>query len=96
MKLEVNMANLQIKGINDDLYSQIKQLAASENRSVSQEVLYLIKLYLSNKKSFDKIKTPAQTLLELSGTWEDNRTAEEIIQDIRSSRKNSKKFKEGF
>ena len=90
------MANLQIKGINDDLYNQIKQLAVSENRSVSQEVLYLIKLYLSNKDSFEKLKTPAQTLLDLCGSWEDNRSADTIVQDIRSSRKNSNKYREGF
>lgn len=90
------MANLQIKGINDDLYNQIKKLAASENRSVSQEVLYLIRLYLSNKKSFESIQSPAQTLLDLSGSWKDNRMAEEIIDDLRSSRINSQKLETGF
>ena len=44
------MANLQIKGIDDTLYSQLKALAASENRSVSQEVLFLVKSYLANRK----------------------------------------------
>jgi len=90
------MANLQIKNMNDDLYNQIKQLAASENRSISQEVQHLIKLYLSNKKFFETIKTPAQSLIDISGTWDDNRSAEMIIQDIRSSRKNSNKYQEGF
>jgi hypothetical protein len=36
------MANLQIKGIDDDLYAQIKSLAVSENRSVSQQILFLV------------------------------------------------------
>ena len=45
------MANLQIKGIKDDLYAQIKNLAASENRSVSQQVLFLIKEHISKKKN---------------------------------------------
>ena len=40
------MANLQIKGIADDLYKKIKELAASENRAVSQQILFLIKEYL--------------------------------------------------
>ena len=30
------MANLQIKGIDDELYNEIKKLAVSEKRSVSQ------------------------------------------------------------
>ncbi len=34
------MANLQIKGIDDELYNEIKKLAASEKRSISQQVLF--------------------------------------------------------
>jgi hypothetical protein len=29
---------------------------------------------------------PAQVLLELSGSWEDDRTADEIIADLKQSR----------
>ena len=32
-------------------------------------------------------KAPAQVLLELSGSWEDDRTTEEIIADMKQSRK---------
>ena len=35
------MANLQIKGIDDELYNEIKKLAAAEKRSVSQQILFL-------------------------------------------------------
>ena len=42
------MANLQIKGMDDDLYARLKSLAASENRSISQQVIFLFKLYMSN------------------------------------------------
>ena len=90
------MANLQIKGIDDSLYDQIKKLAKSENRSISQQVLYLIKSYLSKKELIQRIKTPAQILLELSGSWEDDRTPDEIVSDIRRSRKISKKLSRGF
>ena len=89
------MSNLQIKGIDDALYTQIKELAASENRSVSQQILYLVKRYLANKKQFQEAKMPAQVLLELSGYWEDNRSADEIVSDIKHARKNSSRFKEG-
>ena len=34
-----SMANLQIKGMDDALYASLKDLAASENRSISQQVL---------------------------------------------------------
>jgi len=90
------MANLQIKGIKDELYAQIKNLAASQNRSVSQQVLFLIKEHLSKKKHLDSIKTPARVLLELSGSWEDNRKPEDIVKEIKRARKNSKKLEQGF
>ena len=32
----IEMANLQIKGIDDELYNEIKKLAATEKQSVSQ------------------------------------------------------------
>ena len=90
------MANLQIKGIDDGLYAQIKSLAASENRSVSQQVLFLIKEHLSKKKHLDSIKTSVGILLELSGSWEDERKAEDIVKEIKRARKNSIKLRKGF
>ena len=90
------MANLQIKGIEDNLYKEIKKMAASENRSVSQQVLSLIKEYMARKGKIQSLKPPAQVLLELSGSWEDNRSADKIISEIKRGRKNSKKLKKGF
>jgi hypothetical protein len=76
------MANLQIKGVDDALYAELKRLAADENRSVSQQALFLMKEYLAKKKQMMKSKTSAQSLLHLAGAWEDERTAEEIILKI--------------
>jgi len=90
------MANLQIKGIDDNLYERLKAIAASENRSVSQQVLFLVKSYLAKGKAIDEMKTPAQVLLELSGSWDDRRSSEEIIREIKKGRKSSRKLKEGF
>jgi hypothetical protein len=90
------MANLQIKGIEDSLYAQIKDLAAAENRSVSQQVLYLLKSHLARREHLQKTRTSAQVLLELSGSWSDSRQPEEIIKEIRAARKNSKKLGRGF
>ncbi len=82
------MANLQIKSIDDQLYAQLKELAASENRSISQQVLFLVRSYLSRKHQLQKVKTPAQVLLELSGSWEDSRSADQIIAELKKARKN--------
>ncbi len=90
------MANLQIKGMDDNLYKRLKVIAASENRSVSQQVLFLVKSYLAKGKAIDEMKTPAQVLLELSGSWDDSRSSKEIIREIRKGRKSSRKLEAGF
>jgi len=90
------MANLQIKNIQDDLYEEIKKLAAAENRSISQQVLFLVKEYLAKRKHLTAAKSPAQVLLELSGSWEEDKNAEQIIKEIKSARKSSRKLEKGF
>lgn len=90
------MANLQIKGIDDRLYEEIKALAAMENRSVSQQVLFLLRLMISRKNPLGVAKSPGEMLLELSGSWQDPKNPEDIVSEIRSARKNSEKLKKGF
>ena len=90
------MANLQIKGMADDLYRQLKDLAAEENRSVSQQVLFLIRRSLAQRRSRRKYDSAAEVLLSLAGAWEDTRTEDEIIADIRRARRSSTKLSEGL
>ena len=90
------MANLQIKNIDDGFYLQIKSLADAENRSISQQVIFLIKDYLSKKQSISRMKTSAQLLLDLSGSWDEGIEADEIILRIKRKRSNSKKLSQGF
>ena len=90
------MANLQIKGMDDAVYEELKKLAAAENRSVSQQTLFLIKDYLAKKQRLGALKTPAQVFLDLAGSWEGEDSAEEIIAKIKKARKSSTKLKEGF
>ena len=90
------MANLQVKGIDDDLYDQLKKLALNENRSISQEIIFLIKTHLSVKKTASSLRTPAEVLLQLSGSWNDQRTADEIIAEIRNHHENSERLQGGL
>ena len=90
------MANLQIKGIDDGLYAQLKSIAASENRSVSQQVLFLLKNYLAKKHRIQETETPAQVLLDLSGSWQDSRSSEQIVKELKKARKRSKKLAKVF
>ncbi|MBU4319790.1 MAG: hypothetical protein Q8N12_07740 [Thermodesulfovibrionales bacterium] len=84
------MAILQVRDIDDRLYSSLKDLAKSENRSLSQEVISILEKYLSNPSVFKN--NPTKEFLSLSGSWDDERTADEIIDDIKRSRKKSKRF----
>ena len=90
------MPTIRITEIDDNLYEEIKRSAAAENRSVSRQVAFMLKDYVAKRHLLSKTKTPAQVLLELSGTWEDKRSAEEIVRGIRKARRNSKKLSGGF
>ena len=90
------MANLQIKNIDDELYAQLGKIAAAENRSITQQVLYLIKGDLARRKSIEVIPTPAETLLELSGSWAGDESATETLATINNGRRNSEKLQGGF
>lgn len=77
------VANLNIKGIDEELYNELKRIAAEENRSVSQQMLLLIKDYIAKRQKVRGAKCPAQVLLDLSGSWRDDRKPEEIISEIK-------------
>ena len=82
------MANLQIKGIDNELYNELKKIAVEENRSVSQQTLFLIRDYVAKRQKVRRMKSPGQVLLDLSGSWKDDRKTEEIVSEIRKARKN--------
>lgn len=86
------MAILQVRDLNDGLYLSLKQLAQLENRSISQEVISILEKYLSNPSLFKN--NPTQEFLRLSSSWDDSRNSEEIITDIKTSRKNTKRFEQ--
>lgn len=90
------MANLQIKGMDDHLYERLREMAAAHNRSVSQQVLFLVKSYLAKGATALETKTVAESLLELAGSWNDARDPAEIVREIRKGRKNSGKLAQGF
>ena len=85
------MATLQVRDVDDQLYESLKKLAANEKRSLSQEVIHIIETFMANPQLHKHDYT--EEFLQLSGSWEDDRSAEEIIKDIRSHRSNSRRFK---
>lgn len=84
------MAILQVRDVDDILYEALKNRAKLKRRSISQEVINIIENYLSKPSIANQDQTDA--FLNLSGAWEGEESAEEIIDKIRSSRKKSKRF----
>lgn len=91
------MANLQVKGIDEGLYAQLKDLAVAENRSVSQEVIHLVKTHLASRTGWQgNPPNPAEILLQLAGSWQDARSAEKIVSEINAARVNSQRLGGGL
>lgn len=89
------MATLQVRSMDDALYRALGARAAMENRSISQEVIVIVKDYLSRPSSRHQSMT-AQ-FLELCGSWQDDRSEEEISAEIRNARvENAERFGEVF
>jgi plasmid stability protein len=86
------MAVLQVRTMDDDLYAALGRRAAMDNRSISQEVIAIIKEFLAKPASSVSPETEA---FKLAGSWVDDRSAEEIAGSIRAARK-SDRFKETF
>jgi plasmid stability protein len=84
------MAILQVRDIDDRLYDTLKQKAQIDNRSISQEVISILETYLSNPDIYNINST--REFLKLS--WDDNRNADEIIDNLMKDRKNEKSFGE--
>ena len=84
------MAILQIKGIDDALYARLRQMAAADHRSISQEVLHLIEQYLTLQEGHPATATSARALLALAGSWDDERGADEISATVRAARRNAR------
>jgi len=79
------MATLQVKGMNDSLYRALAARAAREGRSISQQVTRILQDHLASNRGTAE-ETTAE-LLELCGSWADERPEEEIAADLRRARK---------
>jgi len=86
------MATLQVKSIDDKLYKLLGIKAKMDNRSISQEVITILKEYLSEPRKRNAV-IATDRFLEMCGTWKDDRNSEEIISDIRNKRKTVTRFK---
>jgi len=87
------MATLQVKGIDETLYKALGARAAMDNRSISQEVVAMIKEFLNRPQRDARGATMA--FLELSGSWKDEKPAREIAKSLRRARRSRRRFSKG-
>jgi len=87
------MASITVRNIPDDVLGKIKALSSIDRRSVNNEILVILERGTYDEYA-EKLQKPKylskSTQLEiwrrLAGTWEDNRSAKEIIEDIYTHR----------
>lgn len=84
------MATLQVRSIDDQLYEALGKLAARDHRSISQEVVAILKEHLS--QPVRHTATTTEEFLSLCGTWQEDRSAEEIAEEIRAHRQSVTRF----
>ena len=82
------MANLQVKGLDDSLYRALGARAEMDNRSVSQEVVTMIQEFLGRPSADPQAATRA--LMDLAGSWADEKPAAEIARALRKARRSRK------
>jgi plasmid stability protein len=85
----IDMATLQVRSMDDRLYEALGKRAAMENRSISQQVVFILKTYLATPASRHPEAT--ERFLEICGTWDDPRDAETIAAGIRAARRTGRR-----
>lgn len=85
------MASLTLRNIPDYLLSGIRILSERERRSLNNEMLVVLEEgFASKAERLDAAplgpELQAELWLELCGAWEDDRSTEEIIGNLRDSR----------
>ena len=77
------MAVLQVRNMTDELYGALGRRAALDNRSISQEVIEIIKTYLATPQHH---RGGDEEVLKMAGSWDDAREANEIVTELRQAR----------
>jgi len=87
------MANITVRNIPEEVFEKIKALSAIERRSLNNQILTVLERgtfseyeEVTRERRHISKQTQLQMWRELCGSWEDDRTAKEIIKDIYSHR----------
>jgi plasmid stability protein len=87
------MASITVRNIPDEVFEKIRTLSSIERRSLNNEILIILErgTYTEYEEKMHKRKylsksTQMEIWKKLLGTWEDTRSAKEIIADIYANR----------
>jgi len=80
--------------IDEETLSKIEKAAKKEHISISKWVGNNIKRSFESK--INTVENNTTEWLKLAGSWEDERSAEEIIADIKNSRTENRRFEDGL
>jgi plasmid stability protein len=87
------MASITIRNLPDSILEKIRTLSSIEKRSINSELILLIETGLNEeterrgkKENFISKENQIEIWNKIIGKWEDERSAEEIIEDIYKSR----------
>ena len=91
--------NLTIRNIPDDVINKIRTLSQMEKRSLNNEILLVLERgiqeevkHLFNIKRNISRNAQVNIWKRLSNEWQDDRTTDEIINDIYNSRTLGREF----
>lgn len=91
--------NLTIRNIPDDVINKIRTLSQMEKRSLNNEILFVLERGIQEEvRHFFNIKrnisknTQINIWRKLSKEWQDDRSTDEIINDIYNSRTLGREF----
>ncbi|MFP4548673.1 MAG: FitA-like ribbon-helix-helix domain-containing protein [Fidelibacterota bacterium] len=91
--------NITIRNIPDDVIKKIKTLSEMEKRSLNSEILMVLEKGMQEEiknrfKTKDHISKTSQISIwkKLSNSWQDDRTTEEIKNDIYENRTLGREF----
>ena len=84
------MATLQVRDMDDHLYNYLRTSAKLQHRSISQEVITILQDYLN--APLKQAQNATLAFLALEGGWKDDRSAQEIVEDMRATRTTTNRF----
>lgn len=84
------MATLQVRDLDDRLYRYLKTAAKLQNRSLSQEVITILENYVNSTQQ--NLKNSTLEFLSMTGAWKDDKTADELLNELRDRRNQTTRF----